>query len=746
MKLLGLSALISLALCLGTAILTSVLLPTSPGYYLIMQAHVVGSWALLLLGIPALMLHLKETLSPRKAVLALLAVALPLALLSTLPYAIPDETGTTDYLLKTWDDLHRAVEAEGAAGAARTAGEVLDRGLPGPAAALALAAGAFFLSLLAMAPRIFSWPSVRWSGLALVLLVLWALSTGAAQSWVPRLNLFQEIAVHTTVGSLALLVALHHLLSSSRWTQGKSPLRAWAQSLVGVALLAGLLGFGLLRKNDRSDDGLDLPPGMLQAQTAANHDERAASLANDDWVHLPPTALKDNHTCGSVGCHPTIAAEWAGSPHRWSANNAFYRKAVGVILDEGNLDGALFCANCHDPERALSGTLARDYANGVPEEGSPGVSCVVCHSVTAYLETPDGGKRGNGLFEVATSRPNHPRAGEGLKRAVRLDLRRHLSEFAIDGVVQDRGLCETCHRVELGPDLGSVHLHVEQDQATASRDPKAYVPQCNDCHLPWRRREGGGSPRFQNYTHAMAGINADLIHYATRPDPVEAKFIETHAKRAQALAALTPWIPLEDPEWPLEPPGPWHEYEIVEERPKRALELELQAGPGAPGTIEVEARTTNMRIGHDFPSGPMDLQEVWLELLLRDQTGRILVHRGSLGPEGQVEDPAARLGARVVDRQGEPLEKHQLFQMASAQDKEVLGAGFPVAQPRAHRWTLPVIPEAQWPLELRARWLFRRANPRFTAWALGDDKAPLPTWELANATATLQPEALSPKP
>ena len=68
-------------------------------------------------------------------------------------------------------------------------------------------------------------------------------------------------------------------------------------------------------------------------------------------------------------------------------------------------------------------------------------------------------------------------------------------------------------------------------------------------------------------------------------------------------------------------------YEIPEIedkwRPGPAVPLELiipeKVAPGQEVTIQT--LITNNKVGHDFPTGPMDIIQAWVELVVRDQEG-----------------------------------------------------------------------------------------------------------------------------
>jgi hypothetical protein len=85
-----------------------------------------------------------------------------------------------------------------------------------------------------------------------------------------------------------------------------------------------------------------------------------------------------------------------------------------------------------------------------------------------------------------------------------------------------------------------------------------------------------------------------------------------------------------------------------------------------------------------------------------------------------------RLGGHGLTAEGRPIEKHRIFDIARVEGVR-----------RLHDELLtdvrdvPLPPDGRGPWEVRARWLFRRAPPVFSRWALDREDAEMPVWELA---------------
>ena len=160
--------------------------------------------------------------------------------------------------------------------------------------------------------------------------------------------------------------------------------------------------------------------------------------------------------------------------------------------------------------------------------------------------------------------------------------------------------------------------------------------------------------------------------------------------------------------------------------------LTLEAYPEDGGRLDLRARTLNISIGHQFPAGPFDLHQVWLEVYVADASGTVLHHEGGLDDRGRNLGEPRKLGADELDADGHHIEKHSIFEVEDIVNRRVLWSDILKVD-----FDLAIPPDAQLPLEVRARWLFRRAPPEFAEWALGVDDSPLPAHELASAKISI---------
>jgi hypothetical protein len=705
-----------------------------PGYFPVLDLHRWLGWAALVLGPLALAWHLVRT-SSRGWIVALVIVlggvaSIPVVGALDFPHPAGFVERQAEVVQALFDDLSDGLSLVDAIrdrvenrhlGGDRVGLNFDD--LLGTIVLLGLLGASALLTFVGIATRARERSASRWSGSALTLLTAWALASGAVLHLQPREYVFGALTLHSVAGTGTVALLLLHVfirrIADRRWWRG-SLMAVGALWMAGSAALwwwhyeaEHFAGF-------RPESVLDVFPS---ARTPGNAEERAWAAAEDsDWPTLPEEHLEGSLSCGESGCHPQITEEWAGSLHRFSADNALYRAAVGELVAAAGPATAAFCANCHDPVRSLAGTVVADYADGAPPLGSEGVSCVVCHGMVEVDYDEDGSPPSNGRYTVAADRP-YAGEGETRRRRIRLDPRRHRQAMLTNAITLTSIPCSVCHRVEVGPDVGASFEHVLQNPQLISDDLYGGVDLgCSTCHMP--------QDEASTYTHRLAGIDVDLPAYAIASSPADARRLAAYADAARDFTGLRPWAPIEGPDWPAEVPAPFTLEGIHRSAASSVIDLQITPVWG-PGGLEITARTLNMSIGHQFPTGPFDLQEIWLELYIADADGRVLHHVGQLDPDGEVLGRPLRLGGRELRADGSPVPRHRIWEVTEVADERILEGGL-----RRDRVVAGIPPDAPRPLDVRARWMFRRANPTFTRWAMDGDV--LPAWELATARVRVE--------
>jgi hypothetical protein len=610
------------------------------------------------------------------------------------------------------------------------------------------------------------------SGIVLTVALLYGLHAGVFGWGLRGDERWGPMVAHSILGLGAALLMLAHLPA----VRAALPKRG-APALLIIALV--LLGWrwhatyphDLVMKDFASPLEFTAKAGRPPARdwntASASMPQTREQRPHPVGTPLDAAAIGDSMGCGAAGCHEAITRQWAGSSHRYSKDNRFYRKVVALLVKERGVDEAAWCATCHDPVSVLTDSVREDYADGDPPPGD-GVTCVVCHATKASPFDPaldpgedsdddDDGEDSDEDSDKSSSRKaedtphyvppeypvlsvqepvQYPGTGEERNRRIRLDPRLHRQSLVANFRINDPSLgCAPCHQLVVGEDVGAAVEAVVQSPFEGRVELRGFgdevpVPgetgyrgsdlACTDCHMPTLTKIRDFEQPV--YDHFIDGINLDLALYVTGDvDPESLALVRRHTA-ASLAGELT--IDAFDPD-ELEYAIPAATTQAIQE--PRVLGLTVEATRGL-GGLRLSTTTTNHRAGHHFPSGPFDLNEIWQEVLVTDGAGRTLFHRGALDDDRRVDPEAHRLGAVELGRDGRRLAHHRLWDLAEVVDKRQVPMGASVTD----TYEIP-LPAASGPLTVEVWWRFRRANQDFVDWVFDDDGTTFPVHELAAA-------------
>ena len=218
--------------------------------------------------------------------------------------------------------------------------------------------------------------------------------------------------------------------------------------------------------------------------------------------------------------------------------------------------------------------------------------------------------------------------------------------------------------------MGWVQLQNQYDNWRKSRwnspsDPKKTI-ECRECHMPLvaSRDPATGDQLDYNRT-ASDGKHRSHRFLAAN------QFIPTllNLPGAKEHVALTEqWLQgkYEIPEiadkWKAGPAVP---VEVV--APK-------QIAPGQ--EIKFQVLLANNKVGHDFPTGPLDIIQSWLEVEVRDQNGNEVFVSGRRDDRHFIQPGAFIFKAEAVDQYGNLIDRHNLWEMVGVRFRRSLFPGF----------------------------------------------------------------------
>lgn len=389
--------------------------------------------------------------------------------------------------------------------------------------------------------------------------------------------------------------------------------------------------------------------------------------------------LSDVDSCAT--CHPDAAAQWASSAHSFASfGNPLYRVNVELWRHDMGKPQSQHCGGCHDLPLLADGMMTSDAP--IPAEdlrAHSGVSCRLCHGVTSA--TADG----NASFVLDPTPIDAPTLGDASSIA------RHRKQVTSK---LDTGLCASCHRGFLSPDMDlPVHLvgvdEPGQWRSSAftgnglARMDRVEPQNCIQCHMertPATDAELGAkhgtiaSHRFVGGHTWMASMRDDGEQLRlTRAKLAGAASIDVAGARVIAAGA----------------PSAWH--------------LPADGAPVVPGTsLELDVVIRNLLVGHRFPGGILDAQDTWVEVEVADRRGRRLASSGLDHATDAGDQDTHVLRTLVVDADGRVLDEHEISKFRG--QVATLTIGPREAQAVRYGFAVPAsLSAAQLPLTVTAR-------------------------------------------
>jgi tetratricopeptide (TPR) repeat protein len=384
-------------------------------------------------------------------------------------------------------------------------------------------------------------------------------------------------------------------------------------------------------------------------------------------------------------CHADVASHWTHSAHAYASfDNPWYRASVDQFRAERGKEESRFCAGCHDPLLLLSG----DIDEGVEADNElayAGITCLVCHNVDSTR--PEG----NASFTLADAPillPDPASPEEIEAHRIRLTMQ----------PLRTAALCGSCHRSFSGSAIGNEnHLPGIDDlgdwassaYAGAVQDHLTSVEEksCQGCHMGTvvasdaemaGASDGTVSSHRWTASHtAMAAQLPDAKHAQQAKDELEgAVIVDVGAVRAGPRRYVLP------------------------------NESRLRGGERLVFDVLLE----NEAAGHRFPGGVRDMHDVWVEVDVRDATGKLLaVSR----PSGDDNDDVFVLRTTVLDAAADPEVLHQVHRFSAPAFDRTL----PAHDAQAVRYSMHLPRKLELPLRVDARLLHRKHSLQFQALA-----------------------------
>ncbi len=468
----------------------------------------------------------------------------------------------------------------------------------------------------------------------------------------------------------------------------------------------------------------------------------APSLARTKSDHvMDPRLLSGSRSCGTSGCHEEIVKEWEPSAHRYAAMDKGFQAIQINMAKQNGPESTRYCGGCHDPISLFSGTknLFIDEQKLTSLHGfQEGVSCLACHAVRQV------DVKGNAnytvamptryLFEMEYDETPTPFNRVMRDFLVRSYPRQHVKDLS-KRLFKTPEYCAACHKQFIDKEinnLGWVQLQNQYDNWRQSHwnkpgDARKTI-ECRECHMP-----------LVDSRDPAAGDSTDYNRSADDRKHRSHRFIAAN----QLMPALL-GLPGHEKQTELTEKWLKGEFRIPEiehkwrHGPIVALEMIApeRARPGE--KVNLKLVITSNKVGHDFPTGPLDIIQSWIELIVKDERGRLIHETGTVDGRGFIKPGTFMFKAEPVDQYGNLIDRHNLWEMVGVRHRRALFPGFSDSTevsffcpsllemkkpPLPHQMSVPFqAPPGARTLHIQARLRYRKIDQFLLNFMFGEEK------------------------
>jgi hypothetical protein len=461
-------------------------------------------------------------------------------------------------------------------------------------------------------------------------------------------------------------------------------------------------------------------------QIVGSSDFRPSMVDTETGRPIAVEVLASSDSCGTSDCHASIYREWKESAHRWSAEDEFFQEVRVVTTRVKGVRETEKCGACHDPVSMLSGHKEPRLGRAAPgyKEGD---SCAVCHAVRKVDEG------GIGSYVLGSPRPYlYEWADGGYGRLVNHFLIRaypdqHNRDYDLT-LLRKPESCAPCHKEfdVLNEQEGTVQVETQFDDWKHGKwntdpDPARRL-YCQQCHMylvatshaeadPYDLKAELGT---RHRSHAFAAANQYM------PAALSVHDAKAHVEHVEEWLRGERAVPEIEKVWPRGP----------------IVELKLTAPQSARVNADLSVRVTlsNNKVGHGFPTGPLNIARAWIEMVVEDASGRTVFHSGLLDSENHIEAGSYILKPLAIDTAGHMLMKPDLWHPVGPQFRRAVLA----RESDTYDYSFRAPPGTLGPLVVRARLRYSKANQFFMDAVYPEAHRQAPITDLSAAQTTIE--------
>lgn len=330
---------------------------------------------------------------------------------------------------------------------------------------------------------------------------------------------------------------------------------------------------------------------------------------------------------------------------------------------------------------------------------------------------------------------DHPLATKIRHALMRMRPQQHVSDMGRP-VTRSPELCATCHVQFMDKDMndwGWVKMQDEYSDWLNSPFSQQHDQQfsqeqrqtCTDCHMDAHHMTDDTSDdpsrnaQQQHKSHFFVGANTVL--------PLLAGDQEHLARTKAFLSGNKMRITLVEPRRE----DATQTLDALDETLRTQTQTPFFTVLGE--TVPLTVIVTNTGVGHSFPGGTIDINEAWVEVIATDANGVPLFQSGHLMPDNSVDPNALFYRSEPLDKAGNLVWKHDLFNRVGLAYKNVVKAG--ESDPIDYTFYVPDWTKG--PITVTATLKYRKFNDRYARWALREAYQPIPIVDMAKASLVI---------
>ncbi|MFT4939227.1 MAG: hypothetical protein ACI88A_002263 [Paraglaciecola sp.] len=427
-------------------------------------------------------------------------------------------------------------------------------------------------------------------------------------------------------------------------------------------------------------------------------------------------------------CHQKIGQQWIASVHQQAASDPTYVTNINLLVKKKGIGATRYCEGCHAPIALLTGQLSPGGEHGGIRgtvANVQGISCMSCHGIQSLPHI-----KGVASFEFKSAmhylfeNSNSALLQVLNDQLVKMKPSQHKKDLG-HPILKDPKVCASCHTQFMDKDInnwGWVKMQDEYGAWAASQFSQHqeenfanenYV-RCQDCHMPLvAANDPSANSEGMVRSHNFPGANTflPLLRGDTKQFDIIKSFLQSNKIRLQ----------IERP----------HRDDVIQSL--LFIDKSLRNSEEAPyfyylgEQVSTQIVVSNRGVGHDFPAGTIDLNEVWIEFRVTDSTGDLVYVSGEMDGEGEVASESYFYGSKPIDRGGKHVWKHDLFNMVGEAFRRVIKSG--ESDIVTYQFEIPSWVKS--PLSVSARLRYRKLNKRYAKWALKDKYFDIPAIDIA---------------